>query len=142
MAVRITVTIPDDLHQRLQIVKDALNVSRLCQEAIDNAVRIEELKRQESPSMNTLIERLKIEKQQHVAEWKEAGVEDGKKDALELSYEEFKGLEQNNSIDDEDLLGWIDDRHLQYTENPDREAYLDGWLQGVLSVWNEVKNSL
>ncbi|MEH1779701.1 MAG: hypothetical protein V7L26_11410 [Nostoc sp.] len=44
MAQRITITLPDNLHERLQMFKESLNVSGVCQQAIDLAIQIEEIK--------------------------------------------------------------------------------------------------
>jgi post-segregation antitoxin (ccd killing protein) len=44
MAERITITIPDTLRARLQAVRKNLNISAVCQEAIEGVVNIEELK--------------------------------------------------------------------------------------------------
>jgi len=123
-------------------VKNALNVSGVCQEALEMAIRIEELRREESPNMDTLIERLQIEKQQDAEQWKEEGVIEGKKDASNLSYGEFKQLESKQSITD-DLINWIEENHFEYMEGfVDKDAFLEGWLEGVLSIWDEVKESL
>lgn len=141
MTERITITIPDDLYKRLQQVKNSLNVSRVCQQAIELIVSIEEIKIKEVPEMEKLIERLRLEKQQSVDAWEKDGVVDGRKDAVELSYEEFTHLEASHSLND-DLLEWLKDRRIQYLENPDLEAYLKGWLEGALSVWDDVKEKL
>ena len=141
MKERITVTISDSLYKRLQQVKNSLNVSGVCQQAIEIAVSIEEIKRKDIPNMEKLIERLQLEKQQDVESWKQTGVNDGKEDAMELSYEEFKNLEASESISDE-LLEWIQSRRIEYLENVDRDAYLKGWLEGALTVWDEVKQRI
>ena len=142
LAERITITIPDNLHKRLQVVKNALNVSGVCQEALEIAIRIEELKQEVSPNMDTLIERLQIEKQQDAEQWKEEGVIQGKNDASNLSYKEFKELESKQSITD-DLTNWIEENHFEYMEGSiDKDAFLEGWLEGVLSIWDEVKELL
>lgn len=39
MAKRLNISISDDLYERLQAVKDNLNVSGVCQEAIEKAVK-------------------------------------------------------------------------------------------------------
>lgn len=142
MAERITITIPNDLHERLQAVKDALNVSRICKEGLEAAIRIEELKKEKSPNMDTLIERLQLEKDQDAAKWKQEGAVEGKKDALDLSYSEFKDLESQQSVTD-DLTNWIEENHFENMEGfVDKDAFLEGWLEGVLSVWEEAKESL
>lgn len=58
MAQRITITIPDSLHDRLQAVKDQINVSVICQEAIMQAVGIEEIKQKQISKIEMLLQRL------------------------------------------------------------------------------------
>lgn len=145
MTERITITIPNDLHKRLQAVKDSLNVSGICQEAINLAVRIEEIKNEEPPNMDTLIKRLRLEKEKEIAESREAGITDGKQDAMELSYAEFRSLElhSKSGLMPDDLYGWLEHTRLQYIEiDYDKNAYLEGWAQGVLNVWEQAKNQL
>jgi metal-responsive CopG/Arc/MetJ family transcriptional regulator len=43
MVRRITVSIPDELHKRLQSVKHMFNISKKCSEAIERKVRMREL---------------------------------------------------------------------------------------------------
>ena len=140
MAQRITVTLPDALHERLQRVKEALNVSQICQRAIEQVVEIEEIKLKEIPVMEKVIERLRLEKQQSEATLKQDAVLDGKEDAVELSYDEFLQLE-NDGIS-EDLLEWIQSKRIQYLEKPDTEVYLEGWKEGALSFWEQIKEQL
>ncbi|MHC5718891.1 MAG: hypothetical protein ACYTX0_44200 [Nostoc sp.] len=140
MAERITITIPNDLYERLQAVKDALNVSHVCREGLEAAIRIEELKRKKLPNMETLIERLQIEKQQDAEQWKEQGITKGKDDALKLTYKEFKKLESQQSIT-EDWTYWIEEDYFEDMEAVDKDAFFQGWLEGALSVWDEVKES-
>ncbi|MBW4523405.1 MAG: hypothetical protein KME16_27515 [Scytolyngbya sp. HA4215-MV1] len=140
VAQRITITIPDALHERLQRVKDSLNVSQICQREIERFVQIEEIKQKESPAMEKLLERLRIEKQQSDAAWKAEGVTDGKEDATDLSYDEFCQIETEGLS--EDLLDWIRNKRIRYLENPTEEAYLEGWKEGTLCVWKQVKEQL
>lgn len=62
MTKRITITIPKELHDRLQAVKSDLNVSRECQKALNLVVQVEEIRRSDLPPMEKVIARLKIEK--------------------------------------------------------------------------------
>ncbi|MBD2072404.1 hypothetical protein H6F86_00450 [Phormidium sp. FACHB-592] len=141
VAQRITVTISDSLHGRLQRVKDSLNVSRVCQEAIEYAVQIEETKLKEIPVVEKVLERLRLEKERSEAEWKQIGVKDGQEDAAELSYNEFRLLELDDELSEE-THEWIESKRIQYLENPDEDVYLEGWKEGVLSVWDQVKGRL
>ncbi|MBW4526820.1 MAG: hypothetical protein KME18_16805 [Phormidium tanganyikae FI6-MK23] len=90
--------------------------------------------------MDKLVERLKIEKQKSEDSWKTTGVIDGQEGAAELSYDDFKLLESEGLTGD--LKDWVNVRYVQYLENPDVDAYLEGWLEGALSVWVKVKEML
>ncbi|BAS57203.1 hypothetical protein NIES2135_34450 [Leptolyngbya boryana NIES-2135] len=140
MSERLTITVSDRLYQRLQAVKSNINVSQVCQQAIETAVTIEEIKLKEAPIMDKLVERLRIEKQESEGSWKQDGVVDGQEDAAELSYDEFRQLESDGLT--EDLREWLNSRRVQYLENPDLPAYLEGWCEGALSVWQQVKGVL
>jgi hypothetical protein len=137
---KINITVPDSLHERFLKVRDKIVVSQVCQAAIEAAVTIEEIKLKDVPAMDKLIERLRIEKQESEGIWKQDGVVEGQKDAAELSYDEFRQLE-NDGLN-ENLRDWLSDRHIQYLETPDIDAFLEGWVEGALSVWEQVKGEL
>ncbi|MEO0840695.1 MAG: hypothetical protein AAF063_17550 [Cyanobacteria bacterium J06643_5] len=140
MAQRITITIADELYKRLQKVKSGLNISGLCQEAIDTAVQIEELKTK-GESMEALIERLRVEKKEDSQKWRIEGLEAGKVDALKLSYQEFRQIEQTKEIDGY-LLENLKISRLNWFSDVDEDIYLEGWVEGVLNVWENVQNEL
>lgn len=140
MTQRITVTIADELYERLQKVKAGLNVSGLCQEAIGLAVRIEELKI-EGQSMEALIERLRLEKKEDSQKWRIEGFEAGEVDALKLSYQEFRQIEQTKEIDGY-LLEKLKLSRLNWFSDVEENIYLEGWVEGVLNVWENVQNEL
>jgi predicted transcriptional regulator len=140
VAERITVTIPNELHQRLQAVKEKLNVSRLCQEAIERAITIEEIKMKEIPVKEKVIERLRLEKSQSDQEWEEIGFTDGVEDAEDLSYSDFKMLE-NNEISEE-TREWIQEKRLNTYDNPNTEVYIEGWIKGASRFWDEIKGEV
>jgi hypothetical protein len=94
MTQRITITIPDSLHDRLQAVKDRINVSGICQEAIMHAVGIEEIKGQDVPETEKLLARLQKEKEKYEVGWREQGLKDGREDAHKLHYVEFLELDR------------------------------------------------
>lgn len=141
VAERITITIPDGLHQRLQVVKDKLNVSGLCRQAIEQAVAIEEIKMKDIPVKQKVVERLRLEKEVANREWKETGFTDGMKDAEELSYEDFRALEATSEVPKE-TRDWVIEEHFRYYDNPDEDLYFKGWIEGALHFWNEIKDEL
>ena len=158
MAKRITITIPDSLRDRLHTVKDRINVSGICQEAIAKAIEYEELKAKEMPAMEKLIERLRMEKAKEEKDWKREGLRQGKADALRLSYNDFMRIENshddffNYGLDTNSVTGvlqgnrkWLDEEVSKLRDNYpafDEVTYLRGWLEGVMEVWKQVKNKL
>lgn len=141
VAERITITIPDGLHQRLQAVKENLNVSGLCQQTIEEAVTIEEIKRKDVPVKEKVIERLRLEKKVANKGWKEAGFTDGMKDAEELSYEDFRAIKATGEVPEE-TRNWVIEKHFEYYDNPDEDYFFEGWIEGALHFWNEIKDQL
>src|SRR5208337_3483900 len=99
MVQRITITIPDGLYERLQAVKDRINVSGICQEAIMQAVGIEEVKAQDLPEMEKLLAKLQAEKKQHEVilstQWRDRGFKEGLEDAHHIHYRDFIHLERS-----------------------------------------------
>ena len=61
MAKRLNISIPDDIHEKLQGFKNTINVSKICQEALAKEIREKRILL-ENPDTQTIIERLKNEK--------------------------------------------------------------------------------
>ena len=167
MAQRITVTIPDVLHERLKVVKDRINVSGVCQEAIMKAVETAEIKLQNMPDIKDLLSRLHKEKEEREvlrmereeegkrtdASWKERGIQDGIKDAEVLSLGDFEEIVRlplkdpkfgwilRERIRTKFLQGRLEDHKKTYKDFVAR-SYEDGWIEGVLEVWEQVKDKL
>jgi post-segregation antitoxin (ccd killing protein) len=156
---RITVTVPRDLFNRLQEVKDGINISRVCQEGLAMAVKLEEIKnRKGDDTMKALAEKLKVQKKASQKQDKEAGFEAGHERALEFDYEDFKKLEEiavawkgwrgdlfqlvTSIIGPErfEELFWDTDRGAEFFT--DGEAYLEGYIGGVMEVWRRVKGKI
>ena len=143
VAERITITLPNDLYKRLQTVKDKLNVSRLCQTTIERAVTIEEIKLKDIAVMDKVVERLRLEKQEANQEWKETGLSHGLEDAQELSYEDFRAIEKGEFSDENRV--WVLEKNFNYDiqhDSDEFEVYLEGWTEGVLHFWDEIKNRI
>ena len=143
VAERITITLPNDLYKRLQTVKDKLNVSGLCQTTIERAVTIEEIKLKDIAVMDRVVERLRLEKQEANQEWKETGLEHGLENAQELSYEDFRAIEKGEIS--EDNREWLLETNFDEDAKPDSDefdVYLEGWTEGVLHFWDEIKDQI
>ncbi len=141
MAERINITIPNALSERLQAVKGRLNVSKICQQAIEKAVTTEEINTEDIPGRDKLVKRLRMEREESIKGWKETGITDGKQDAQELSYKEFQALEDDGEISEE-IRDWVKERHFEYYERPNEESYFEGWLEGAFSVWDDIKDEV
>jgi hypothetical protein len=96
---RIGISIPQELHERLSRFKDGLNISKICQEGINHAVRIEEIKA-DAPDIDSLVERLKGEELKYGKKYIEEGFEWGIKDAFShLSLDDFLLVESRREDD-------------------------------------------
>ena len=60
MTQRLSISISESLYERLQKNKDGIKISKVCQQALENAIMIEELRNEADVSKMT--KRLKIEK--------------------------------------------------------------------------------
>ncbi|MGA3117374.1 MAG: hypothetical protein ABSF90_23410 [Syntrophobacteraceae bacterium] len=151
MAQRITITIPDSLHERLQAVKDRINVSGICQEAIIQAVCIEEVRVQSTPEMESLLERLQKEKEQYFIGSKNDGIQDGMEDALSFHFRDFVSLEElatrfphmAESIGRYDYPA-LKNRLKQKLDDKSHHPglYSKGWVEGILRIWAELKTKM
>jgi hypothetical protein len=156
---RVTVAVPDALFERLQPVKHHFNISAICQEALEMVITREELKLQVAQQDN-LVERLQTEKKVLLNKVRQEGFELGIRSSAKLSYKEFRHFERVTP-----LAGSLDDEVLEYLwsfldlkdypqearlHDPDfayllevdpqsRVVFAQGWLEGVLSVWQTIK---
>ena len=93
MSKPITITIPDTLHVRLQKYKEKLNVSQVCQKALDEKIKDWERKTEAIhgyPDMEEILSRLRKEKAEVEQQWYQKGLKAGLFIAKRASYEELK----------------------------------------------------
>lgn len=161
MSKRLTIAVPEALYERLQRVKHDLNISAVCQEALDMVVKNEELKLEQS--QDSLVERLRAEKQMLLKKVRQEGFELGIRSTSKLSYRDFQHFENVCSLSaslDEDVLeylwNYLDSRgfpesarlhdddfgHLLEVSPQSRILFAQGWIDGVLSVWNTIKKQV
>lgn len=124
------------------------------------AVTLEELKHQ-SAEQAGLIERLRTEKNALLHKIRQEGFELGIRSTSVLSYKEFQHFERVQSLAtslDEAVLDYLwtfldahgypqevrthdpDFDHLLDVSPESRIIFVQGWLEGVLSVWNAIKD--
>ena len=162
MAKKVTISVPDELHERMKEWRSSMNFSQIFQKSISNMIRKKEALQQkihDELDLSSVVERLKREK----AEFEANFIEEGKRAGLEWSrtahYQELQYA-----------LGWtpgknpFKDEHLgdyfsQVLKNQSErfsttgrmaqkrfqgfiETYLCGWKEGVESFWEEVKDKV
>ena len=146
-AKTITISIPDVLSKRLIAVKDNIkNLSAVCQEAIEREVTHQELLLKEDEDMESVIKRLKSEKEKYDEQHKEHGYKDGFRDAKKMSYvhlmdvikgeENFWFTKPGERL--QDRLDEIQNEDAAF----DDDMYVKGWQEGVKAFWEEVKSKL
>lgn len=155
MSKAIFVVLSDELFEKLEKLKERIDISDVCSRALME--EIEKLEKEEentSDKQSTSID-VEISADDYLRLWKMRGVEDGKRDSEEFSYRAFmeilnvyKNLDTlPESFSYEQVLpGEIYDT-LLYPRlkelddvSPEKEAYLRGWIEGVLRTWEKVKN--
>jgi len=162
MSQRVTVAVPESLFARLQPVKHHFNISAICQEALEMAITIEELKVQVESEEN-LVERLQTEKKVLLNKVRQEGFELGIRSSAKLSYKDFRHFERVQSLAialDEDVLDYLfsylnlkdypeqarhldaDFAYLLEVDPPSRITFAQGWIDGVLSIWQTIKTQV
>lgn len=123
------------------------------------AIKHEELK-QQVVSDDTLVERLRTEKQVLLNKVHQEGYELGIRSASQLTYSDFQHFERVRPLAasfDEDVLEYLwsyldtrgypaearihdaDFAHLLEVSPQSRILFSQGWIDGVLSVWDNIK---
>jgi len=159
---RVTIAVPESLFARLQPVKHHFNISAICQEALDMAITYEELKVQVTEQDN-LVERLQTEKKVLLNKVRQEGIELGIRSSAKLSYKDFRHFERVQSLAialDEDVLDYLwtflnlkdypeqarlndaDFAYLLQVDPTSRITFAQGWIDGVLSVWQTIKTQI
>lgn len=111
-------------------------------------------KKKQAEKLYELVERLKVEKLKVEEEYRKLGCEDGKRDAYEMQYKELVELERklksnaffqyHTIVEESSVWKRLLSAKVQERDIPDdeRNSYLEGWLQGVLGAWEQVKGML
>lgn len=162
MSQRVTIAVPEPLFARLQPVKQRFNISAVCQEALEMAITYEELKVQVAEDEN-LVERLQTEKKVLLNKVRQEGFELGIRSSAKLSYKDFVHFERVQPLAaalDEEVLDYLwtyldgkdcseqvrqldaDFAYLLEVDPTSRITLAQGWIDGVLSVWQTIKTQV
>ena len=162
MARKITISVPDELYEKMKSWKSLLNFSRIFQLAVSGIIQKKEAltsKIRNEADLASIVARLRKEKIDHefnVTEW-------GRKDGLEwcktAHYSEIQyalcWTPHQNPARDEHLGEYFFHKFEEYKKrltatgqtaqdwlNVFSERYVRGWKESVESFWEEVKDKL
>ena len=157
MAKKVTVSIPDMLHEKMEKWRQSFNLSKMFQDAITDAIKKKEdfQKRiQQDLDLCEIIDRLKREKAQSEGGYFDTGRLDGIAWAKTAHYDDLQYAlswdEIGNACKDAVLgeyfvekIGKIKrkDKRLEGLEEY-IEAYVKGWKKGLSEFWEEIEGKL
>jgi predicted CopG family antitoxin len=162
MAHKVTISVPDELYEKMAQWRSSFNFSRVFQRTIAGLIQSKEefqKKLMQDFDLSAVVERLKKEKQ----ETEHSYLEKGKKDALEwlktAHYKDIlyalKWVPGDEPARDETLGDYFAQRLKQvyragltemssqtFRVNQAVKKYISGWKEGVQEFWNAVKDEI
>lgn len=157
MAKKVTVSIPDMLHEKMEKWRESFNLSKMFQEAVSEAIqKKEELQKRirEDLDLNQIIERLRTEKMHSEGNFFETGRKDGVRWAKAAHYEDLlyaRGWQEFDNATRDRVLGDYFSQQVAAgramatapdASNPHLRVYLEGWKSGVEQFWSEIRDKL
>ncbi|MBL7204557.1 MAG: hypothetical protein ISS63_09520 [Desulfobacteraceae bacterium] len=172
MTKKITISVPDDLHEKMEGWKDSFNFSGIFQDAIREKIQRKEDFQQRIEKggfdMEAAVQRLKAERKAYYGDFYDAGKESGFTWAMNAHYEDLKKAlsweviqatlpeqliygdspikdEAYDIIIDDDLIYDIPLQNFSLSEYANDTRVLNfgaGWLAGVQEFWNQIKDKL
>ncbi|MGB9500060.1 MAG: hypothetical protein ACKVE4_10005 [Dissulfuribacterales bacterium] len=162
MARKVTISVPDELYEKMSKWRSSFNFSKIFQKTIAGMIQSKEEFRQKIKAefdFSAIIERLRREKLETEINYHEKG----KKDALEwlktAHYKDIlyalKWVPNDEPARDKKLGDYFSQQlkklsGLDFAEIPGQASkvsqiihkYIDGWQQGVHEFWNTVKEEV
>ncbi len=162
MAKKVTISVPDDLYEKMKEWKTTLNFSRVFQNAVAGMIQKKEAltsKIRNEIDLSSIVDRLKKEKIDYEFNITECGKKDGLEWCKTAHYHELQyalaWTPYQNPVGDEELGDYFSNMFEKYRKritvtgqraqdkfNVFSEKYLRGWKEGVDLFWNEVKDKL
>jgi hypothetical protein len=171
MVQRITLSLPDELHEQIQKYKDEMNLSGIFQDAVSKAIEKKEAFKQrlkEATTMEAVIERLKQEKQNAGNDYYEIGQKDGLAWVKTASYEElqhaldYETMQEHSGytisydpcthevlgeyfsdiIGEDPNMGFEQTGGSNYIPNHYFQSWEQGWKDAVVEFWEEIKDKI
>jgi hypothetical protein len=157
MAQKITLSIPDMLHEKLTEWRDSFNLSKMFQEAVADAIqKKEEIQKRFSQEfdMSEVVKRLQQEKQAWLRQFYRLGRKEGVAWGKSAHFEDLLYVlhvpDTYELVQDVRLKEYFDstlnrygvDRFSIEGKADHKKMFLDGWMNGVTEFWNQVKEAL
>jgi post-segregation antitoxin (ccd killing protein) len=158
MSQRINISVPDDLYEKMQAFKDRLNISKLCQNAILKAVKLEELRSQTKEEIDKLAVSFNKEREEYGQKFKEEGFKDGTRDGFSCDFQWMYTIWTHRDAETPEKLcemgstektrEKVETEHLEtdldffICFDHVKDLYFKGWLEGFLDVWDRVAKKM
>ncbi len=157
MTQKVTLSIPDMLHDKLNKWRKSFNLSKMFQDALLDAIqRKEEFQKRimQDFDMSDIINRLKKEKIESEKNYLEMGIHKGLEWAKRAHYEDLVyavGFENPyNIVKDSKFSHYFteifnSDRLINFSQenyNQYAKKFVDGWCKGVSDFYNEIVEKL
>ena len=157
MTQKVTLSIPDMLHEKLNKWRKSFNLSKMFQDALLEAIqKKEEFQKRiiQDFDMSEIIARLKLEKFESERNYLEMGLHKGLEWAKRAHYEDLVyavGFEDSHNIIKDSKFNYyfneiFNSDHLinfsQENLNQYAKKFLDGWCKGVSDFYNEIVEKL
>ncbi len=150
MARKITLSIPDLLHEKMEEWRQSFNLSKMFQDALAEAIlKKEEFQRRfhEDTSMSETIERLRREKRISEGNFLENGRTEGFQWAKSAHYDDLMyalDLDSVTALASDGRLASCFAPIIEREHLTDKHArlFIQGWQKGITEFWNEIKEKL
>ena len=158
----MTISISDDLKEKLEKFKDRMNISKVCQEALERKISYFSSIPVDKKEFEELIIKLREDKVKFENEWENGGFKFGVEDFSKLDYESIQKIVSSlsnieyaavnyspydqlvNGISDdnfEELKDWFD-RNYDKTSKECFENWLFGYAKGIDEMYRKIEDNL
>lgn len=157
MAQKITLSIPDILHEKLKKWRTSFNFSKMFQDTLTEAIQKKEAFRKrfsEDFDMSEIIKRLKHEKLIWEKKYYEIGKAEGLQWAKTAHYEDLLYVSQFDTtyrlISDLKMNQYFEQIYqstdfVKYSNSDSlnhKQIFTNGWFKGVLEFWNQIEEKI
>ncbi len=157
MSQKITLSVPDLLHEKLEEWRASFNLSKMFQEALTEAIhKKEEFQRRfsEDFDISDVVKRLRQEKVVWEKNFFKTGKKEGIKWAKSAHYENLLYVlgftDAYKLISDPRMNEYFEklyqssdlEKYADYNSVQHEQVFMQGWLEGVFELWEQVKEQL